>query len=597
MAAAGLLASWAAALFAVWAFVGGLAAQAPGHPARRSAERALLASALAAAGATAALSALLLTGDVTISYVARSIARNVPAPYRLAAIWSLPAGAVLPTAVLVAVAGVIATARARSSLGLAAAGAIVMALCAASLAAAPFAVLPWVPTEGLGLSPALQHPWSVVGHASLSVAVALGATGVMLAADQLADGVPDVRRTRTASIVTGAALAVLAVAMWAAARGAFATGSGQSPAPPAAWGGALLPALVALVLARQGQRVGGVASFGAWLGALGLMCVVVLGARTRAADSAATAAFAIVSLGAAASGAAVAAAGALTGGARLLAQVAIVAFVGAAAATLWLTGGRLEWLGSTAQWLLLAGGVAMAASAALVRLPLRGATWAVPVGGVAGAALGLWIAPLQSPAAGWSVLAGLSLGVAVLHLADGRAVIERLPAVLLALAAAAASLAAAGEGRALTSTMALASGARGDVATRFGAPVTLVHQGVSRYQDRNAHVIAVALEPWRHARPLPLLSVEQREYVDSRDESLGPAVSRPVMFGTLAEEVRVGLVDVGGDEGVRVTVSVVPFASGWTVALALLIAAVLVHAVPRATLSPSPAAAGSTHLA
>ncbi|MFP5356416.1 MAG: hypothetical protein ACLGIK_14925, partial [Gemmatimonadota bacterium] len=119
MSSAGLLASWAAALFAAWAFVGGLAGQAPGHPARRSARRALLASAIAAIGATAALLALLLAGDVTVSYVARSLARNVPAPYRLAAIWNLPAGAVLPTAALAAGAGVIVSARARGTLGVA----------------------------------------------------------------------------------------------------------------------------------------------------------------------------------------------------------------------------------------------------------------------------------------------------------------------------------------------------------------------------------------------------------------------------------------------------------------------------------------------
>jgi hypothetical protein len=126
MATVGLLASWGAALFAAWAFVGGMIGITPGHPARRSAERALVASAIAAAVATAALVQLLLAGDVTIAYVARSIATNLPNGYRVAALWNLPSGAVLPTATLAALVGGIATARAHSSLGVAAVGAIVL---------------------------------------------------------------------------------------------------------------------------------------------------------------------------------------------------------------------------------------------------------------------------------------------------------------------------------------------------------------------------------------------------------------------------------------------------------------------------------------
>lgn len=594
MSSAGLLASWAAALFAAWAFVGGLAGQAPGHPARRSARRALLASAIAAIAATTALLALLLAGDVTVSYVARSLARNVPAPYRLAAIWNLPAGAVLPTAALAAGAGVIATARARGALGVAAAGAIVMALCAASLAAAPFATLPWVPIEGLGLAPTLQHPWSVLGHTALSVGIALAAAEVVRAAGGLADGVVTAPGISAPSALSAATLAAVAVAAWATARGAYAAGGGASPAPLAAWGGALVPALVAVLLARQAQRAGGVAALGASLGALGLLCVVLLGARVRGPGSVAVAAFAVVSLGAAASGAAAAARLSPSGVLRVLAHAATLTLVGGGAAAFWLAGSGLQWLGTLAQWLLAAGGVATALTAlapatAGGSVAGRGAlaTSGALAGAAAGVALGLWLAPARSPAIAWSMLAGLALTVASLRLAEGGASLARLPRALVALAAASLALAAAGEGHALTSSITLASGARDDVAMRLGAPVTLVHQGVSRYQDRNAHVIAVAIEPWREARPLPLLSLEQREYVDSRDESLGPAVLRPVTFGARGEEVRIALDDVTADEGVRLTVSVVPFAAGWSVALALLVLAAIVQAVARFTAFPS----------
>lgn len=596
MAAAGLLASWAAALFAAWAFIGGLTAQPPGHPARRSAARALVASGVAAAAATAALLALLLSGDVTISFVARTIALNVPAPYRVAALWSLPAGAVLPTAAMVAIAGVFATARARSSLGIAAAGAIVMALCAASLAAAPFATLPWVPTEGLGLTPALQHPWSVLGRVALSVAIALGAAGVVEAADHLADGTQPGRPAPGASTITVLTLAALAVAMFGTARGAFAAGVAQSPVPPAAWGGALVPAMVALVFAWQGDRRHGAASFSIALGALGLMSVVLLGIQPRAGGVPAVAVFAVVSLGAAASGAAAAVARGASGWARALAVVAIIALAGGAAATLWLAGGGGQWMGTAAQWMLVAGGIATAlGGVASGGASMRRALWALPVGGVAGGALGLWLAPLHSPALGWSLLAGLLLAVAVVQLATRERGLDRLPTILCTLAAAGVSLGAAGEGQPLTSSLALAGGARGEVAMRLGAPVALAHQGVSRYQDRNAHVVAVALEPWRDARPRPLLSVEQREYVDSRDESLGPAVARPAILAGVGEDLRVQLLDVTADEGIRVQLTVVPFASCWTLALALLAVAVLVQVARGLVPSNATAPPGSDH--
>ena len=62
-----------------------------------------------------ALAVLLSTGDFTVDYVARSITSNLSAPYRIAALWNLPAGAVLPTAAFVALAGWMASRRSRTS--------------------------------------------------------------------------------------------------------------------------------------------------------------------------------------------------------------------------------------------------------------------------------------------------------------------------------------------------------------------------------------------------------------------------------------------------------------------------------------------------
>lgn len=599
MAPAGLLASWAAALFAAWAFIGGLAAQSPGHPARRSAQRALVASAVAAAGATAVMLALLLSGDVTVSYVARSIARNVPAPYRLAAIWNLPAGAVLPTAALVALTGSLASVRARGSLGVAVAGAIVMSLCAASLAAAPFTTLPWIPTEGLGLAPVLQNAWSVAGRMALVAAIALATVASVAAADRLAQGGATAAAPRLQALLPLGTLALLGVAMWASARGAFVAGAQASPAPPAAWGGALVPALVATVFAWHGGRAGGAAALGTALGALGLMCVVVLAPPGRAAAAPAMAAFAVASLGAATWGAARGAVRARAGVRRVLALLAIAALASGAATTLWLTGDGGAWSVPAAQWLLAAGGAALVLAevpgpeATAVRAPRYGAAWVV-AGGVAGGALGAWLSPSASPSLAWSVLAGLATGMAALRLAGATGGVATLPLTILSLATAAAALASAGEGGAVRTAIAIPSGGEGEVAMRFGPPVTLAHQGVSRFPDRNAHVLAVALEPGRGGRPLPLVSVELREYVDSRDETLGPAASRPADFGTRSQEVRVELAEVGADEGVRLSVTVVPFAAGWTLALVLVVLAALVRAATLLTSSPAGVAPGET---
>ena len=102
MGAAGVFASWIAAAFGAWAFLAALSGSGEGTATRHSAERALVASAVAALSASIVLTALLLSGDVTVSYVARSIATNLPPAYRVAALWSYPSGAALPTAALVA---------------------------------------------------------------------------------------------------------------------------------------------------------------------------------------------------------------------------------------------------------------------------------------------------------------------------------------------------------------------------------------------------------------------------------------------------------------------------------------------------------------
>ena len=584
MADVGTLASWTAVCFAAWAFIAGLTLRAAGHPARRSAERALIASAVAAAVAATALVQLLLVGDVTVNYVARSIATNLPSPYRVAALWNLPAGAVLPTAALVALAGWRASARAHSSLGVAATGAIVMALCAASLTASPFATLPWVPTDGVGLSPALQHPLSVVGRVALSMAIAAGGAFVARTAEAVADGRRDVERTQRAAAW---AMVLFGVATWATAIGRFATGTADSPAPATA----LVPALVALMLAWQARGGDAAAHFQAALGSLGLMSVVLLAGETPGAKAWALTAFAVVSLGAAASGAAMAAMSTRSTAVRSLALIGIVLLTGAGGAARWFSGGASQWLGSAAQWLLIGGGVALSAAALIDDLAAGGARlWMSVLPVVLAVVLGVTMRPIVPPAVGWAVVAGLAVAVSLSRGLAGPALPDRRSRALLALSVALAALGAAGEDWARESTVTLASGAHATVPVRFGGSYTLTHQGISRFEDRNAHVQALALEPSRGGRQLALLSAERRAYVDSRDEVLGETVKRPATQRWGLESLRVRLDDVTADEGVRLRLTVVPFSLAWTASLVLLAAVALQLTVARV----APAAAPSS---
>lgn len=597
MATVGLLASWGAALFAAWAFIGGMIGITPEHPARRSAERALVASAIAAAVATAALVQLLLAGDVTIAYVARSIATNLANGYRVAALWNLPSGAVLPTATLAALVGGITTARARSSLGVAAVGAIVMALVAASLAAAPFSTLPWVPTEGLGLSPALQHPMAVAGRVALSFAIAAATGLVALAADRLASphatvgalasaADVDAHDQHATTVVAGLAVTCIAVAMWSTARGSFATGTAASPASLSAWGGALIPALVSAVFALLARKRGGTGLLAAALGALGLLSAVLLGRSAPRAGGWALDAFALLSLAAAATGAAAAVDRARGTLPRVLDFTAILLLTAGAGASLWLVGGGLQWLGTFAQWCLVMGLAAGIAADGIVRPASR---WLVLSCGVAGAALGLWLGPVSAPTTGWSIVAGLALGAAVAEIAAPQLRARSLAAGVRLLALALAALASAGEGRATSSIVELSGGGTTTVATRFGAPLLLSHQGISRYQDGNAHVAALALEPSRGGRAQAIVSTDRREYVDSRDEILGPPTTRPVIVPAGVEEVRITVDKLDRDERAQLRLTVVPFGWAWPLSVVTLVLASLLQVRPRSARATLPA--------
>ena len=588
MATIGLLASWAAALFGGWTLVAGLTATAPGHPVRRSADRALVAGAVAALIASGALLSLLLSGDVTITYVARSMTTNLPSAYRVAALWNLPAGAVLPTAALVAIAGRVVTYRSHSSLGTAAIGAILMALCAASLAATPFSTLPWVPTDGLGLSPELQHPLSLAGRVVLSLVVAVAAAHVAQSADHLAsDRRRDVGALEPVLVVT---IALLSVAMWTAARGSYATGVSASPEPLLSWRGAMTPALLALVLAWRARSDGSTASFTASLGALGLISAVLLGATPRAAAGWEQSAFTVASLSAAVIGALLAAWQERAMAQRLLSVLGALLLACAGATMLWSTAHDGAGLAPAAQWLLIVGGATLVgASLDADRRDGRRLHMLALSAAVAGAGLAAALGPHESSAIGWSALAGASAALAVGRVAGTSSLRARLTGTCASLAVALAAAAAAGQGWARESSATVAGGATATADSPIGAAFVLAHQGISRFEDGNAHVEAVALEPTRDGRTLPLLSTDRREYVDSRDELLARALTRPATLASRFVELRVRVDDIAADERVQLRLAVIPLAAVWGLAVACLVLAAISQLVPVARARPATA--------
>lgn len=602
MATLGLFASWATALFAGWALVAALAADTPAHPVRQSAERALLASALAAFVAAIALAALLAAGDFTISYVARSATRNLAASYRLAALWNLPAGAVLPTASLVAIGGWIVARRATSALATAAVAAVVVALCAASLAASPFATLPWRPTDGLGLRPALQHPLSVVGAISLSVAVATAAARLAAAASSLASA-PSVIRTRVSSAaerlpIAGASsdpamvltAAALAIACWSTARGTFMAGVTASPSPIGGNSGAFVAAVTTLVLAWRGMRGSAAARFASSLGLVGILSALLLGAYPRPGSAVTSILFPVLSL-------LVSAGGAMAAEWENDAMLERVPGVLAALAFALAGSGAMRMMGAGS----LAGAEHVNLSLALGSVCLvaaegarhaaserRQSVW-VALASLAGGGIAVVLAsrtptgaagPVMTTAlisVAWSAVAGGA--VALMIVSVSRRTLREVKGALVALAVAFAALAAAGEGWATGSATAVAGGATLTAAAPIGADFVIAHQGISRYEDGNAHVEGVALDVSRGERHVALLSADRREYVDSRGELLGPATSRPAILTTPLQELRVHLDDVAADETASVRVVVAPLALAWLAApicLVLLSASLLV---------------------
>ncbi|MEX2179085.1 MAG: cytochrome c-type biogenesis CcmF C-terminal domain-containing protein [Gemmatimonadaceae bacterium] len=188
----GELSLWLALLMAVWSatvsFAGGAGRR---HDLIQSGERAAYAAFAFTLLASVGLWTALLTRDFSLSYVASQIAANTPDVYVLAAFWSGPAGSMLLWCLVLALCATIvvwanrATHREMMPFVTGTLGVVmVFFLAATAFTSNPFARLDWIPLDGRGMYPQLQHPGMLVhppalylGHVATTVpfAFAIGA--------------------------------------------------------------------------------------------------------------------------------------------------------------------------------------------------------------------------------------------------------------------------------------------------------------------------------------------------------------------------------------------------------------------------------------
>ncbi|MEX2180953.1 MAG: cytochrome c biogenesis protein CcsA [Gemmatimonadaceae bacterium] len=130
-----------------------------------SGARGLYLGAVSIALAALGLWTALATGDVSLRYVATFTSLELPVVYRLAAFWAGGAGSMLFASLALVGCAALATWKGRATHGplmpwvTGTTAAIVLVVVAATvLTTDPFARLEWIPTDGRGLDPLLQHP-------------------------------------------------------------------------------------------------------------------------------------------------------------------------------------------------------------------------------------------------------------------------------------------------------------------------------------------------------------------------------------------------------------------------------------------------------
>src|ERR1700758_922488 len=201
--------------YCMFAGILALRQQAVGIPSDRLAEtarRAGIATWVAVAGAAFALVWAALNNDFSVAYILHHTNRDLPTPYKFAALWSGQEGSLLFWALLLSAYGLILRLRYKTAVQLFASASVVIAavqmffLLLLIFAARPFAVVQGsTPADGNGLNPLLQYPEMVIhppmlylGYVGFTVpfAFALGALAMRYPGEKW------IRITRRCTMVT-----------------------------------------------------------------------------------------------------------------------------------------------------------------------------------------------------------------------------------------------------------------------------------------------------------------------------------------------------------------------------------------------------------
>jgi cytochrome c-type biogenesis protein CcmF len=107
----------------------------------------------------------------------------------------------------------------------------------------------------------------------------------------------------------------------------------------------------------------------------------------------------------------------------------------------------------------------------------------------------------------------------------------------------------------------LQPGATASLASAFGAPYSLTHMGLSRFQTSDRMTAAATLDIDRNDIPLGLVISERRQYVGALGQPTGEPVTRMGIRRGPLEDLRVVFREAGSGEEVLYQVRVLPLAS------------------------------------
>lgn len=192
---------------------------------------------------------------------------------------------------------------------------------------------------------------------------------------------------------------------------------------------------------------------------------------------------------------------------------------------------------------------AVSIAASLGRLPLPAGEGSAPV---------LWASGLAAISiVATAVLLRRRAGRVLFPAISGRVPRRRSGALLIAAAAAALTATFAGVTCASSYRIGAAAGQTVELPDPLGRTWVLANEGISRFDLPDRRVIAATVAAYRDDRRVALISAERRQYVDSRGAPNRDVTARPVLLGSLAQDVVVTL-DAVTDETAFLQVRFIP---------------------------------------